>query len=82
MGLWSMISQNFPSASLDARQESELVDVILEQHGAELSRADFVETLLQLLEDIAGFENPTPATLELLGQRLWDEYRSEYPKAQ
>lgn len=68
-----------PGASLDSSQESEIVDIILDLSGAALSRADFIETLYQLLEDIAGFENSEAKVLESLVQRLWNEYRNRWP---
>jgi hypothetical protein len=77
MGFCLMSSENFPTASLDVRQESEIADVILELRGAALSRSTFGEELCQILEDIPGFENPTPEILEDLVQRLWIKYKAK-----
>lgn len=74
--MWSMSDENMPGASLDSRQESEILDIILDLSGAALSRADFIKILYQLLEDIAGFENSEAKVLESLVQRLWNEYRN------
>ncbi|WP_342303223.1 hypothetical protein AAFM49_11675 [Burkholderia pseudomallei] len=44
-------------SSLNADQIHELVEAVREDFGLDLSRADFIDSLLMLLEDVPGFES-------------------------
>ena len=69
-----MFRKEVPGAPLSPNQESELVHIILDLRGRNLSHAEFSETLFQLLEDVSGFENSKPDALKNLSWRLWRRY--------
>lgn len=59
---------------LTAEQKQELVEIITIEFGPALPLAEFIEVLLSMLEDIAGFETVTPSNTELILNQLWSEY--------
>ena len=61
---------------LENDQLNMLVKIIREQSGDSLSRADFNDRMLQLFEDIAGFETlPRKASQRYL-KTLWQSYQT------
>ena len=62
---------------LSGDQHSRLVDLLLEQYRIDLSKADFADRVLQLLEDIAGFENATDSDTQSVINTLWSLYRDQ-----
>ena len=76
-----MRSRNEPScANLTTDQLDVLVDIIIEDHGSMLPRAEFNNAMLMLFEDIAGLELLTPAQRNQLLKEMWSRYqRSQMP---
>ncbi len=62
--------------SLTERERDELADFVRQAHGPRLSRAEFADALCLVLEDVSGFENPSPDMLAHLICAIWDCYRS------
>jgi hypothetical protein len=61
---------------LENDQLNTLVEIIREQWGDTLSRAEFNDTMLQLFENIAGFETlPTKLSQRYL-KILWQSYQN------
>lgn len=60
--------------SLTKAQEQSLVAIIIEEFGADMLLGDFIEALLSVLEDMAGFESSTDKTIISLSQQLWSQY--------
>lgn len=55
---------------LSSEQESNLVQLIKEDFGSALDRESFSELLLQLLEDVAGFETASRSRIQALISRM------------
>jgi hypothetical protein len=60
--------------SLTTEQQQSLVEIIKDEFGDDLLIEDFTEALLNLLEDIAGFETSTRYMLNKLTKQLWSQY--------
>ena len=60
--------------SLTKAQEQSLVDIIIEEFGADMLLGEFTEALLSVLEDMAGFETRTEETITTFSQQLWSQY--------
>ena len=61
---------------LDNDQLNTLVEIIREQSGDSLSRADFNDRMLQLFEDIAGFETVPRKLSRRYLKILWQSYQT------
>jgi len=61
---------------LDNDQLNTLVEIIREQLGDSLSRAEFNDGMLQLFEDIAGFETLPRKVSQRYIRILWQSYQS------
>lgn len=61
---------------LENDQLNTLVQIICEQSGDTLSRADFNDRMLQLFEDIAGFETLPRKASQRYIKILWQSYQS------
>jgi hypothetical protein len=61
---------------LESDQLNTLVEIIREQSGDTLSRADFNDRMLQLFEDIAGFETLPRRLAQRYLKILWQSYQS------
>ena len=61
---------------LENDQLNTLVAIIREQSGDTLSRADFKDTILQLFENIAGFETLPRKLAQRYLKILWQSYQS------
>lgn len=59
---------------LTTEQESDLVQFITEDFGADLDHDDFVECCLQMFEDIAGLESLDDNQTKTITTRLWRLY--------
>ena len=55
-----------------------LVQIIREQSGDTLSRADFTDTMLQLFENIAGFETLPRKLSQRYLKILWQSYQTAH----
>lgn len=60
-------------------EHDEIAELIWRAFREPLSRAAFGEALCLILEDISGFENPDPDTLQDLIGVAWEQYRSAIP---
>ena len=61
---------------LENDQLNTLVEIIREQSGDTLSRADFTDTMLQLFENIAGFETLPRGLSQQYLKILWQSYQT------
>ena len=62
---------------LTTEQQKELVGMIIEEYGTELSFDEFADAVLGLCEDIAGFETATQSITRKLTQLLWSQYHEQ-----
>jgi hypothetical protein len=60
--------------SLTTEQKKHLVNIITKDFGKELEIEKFTDSLLGLLEDVAGFETANQRTINQLTQQLWRLY--------
>jgi hypothetical protein len=60
--------------SLSTEQKQQLVEIINEGCGTEMSNAEFTDVLLGLLEDVPGFETTKQSTINKLVNQLWSKY--------
>lgn len=60
--------------SLTKAQEQSLVAIIIEVFGADMLLGEFIEALLNVLEDMAGFEKSSEEEISSLTQQLWSQY--------
>lgn len=63
---------------LEADQLNSLIQIIREQSGDTLSRAEFNDRMLQLFEDIAGFETLPGKLTQRYLKILWQSYQSAH----
>jgi hypothetical protein len=61
--------------TLTTDQFSELIAIIIEDHGTTLQRERFNDAMLILFEDIAGFELLTNSQRNRLLKTLWSRYQ-------
>ena len=61
---------------LENDQLNTLVEIIREQSGDTLSRADFNDAMLQMFEDIAGFETLPRKVSQRYIKILWQSYQT------
>lgn len=66
-------------AALSQDHVDELLDLIVESAGWDLSAGDFREAVGLLLEDVPGFETAAQDTVDGLAGALWDHYRAGEP---
>ena len=59
---------------LSSDQQYTLVEIISDQFGPHLSFDDFADQMLQLFEDIAGFEVISDSESESIINQLWSYY--------
>jgi len=64
---------------LENDQLNTLVEIIREQSGDKLSRAEFTDVMLQLFENIAGFETLPRKLSQQYIRILWQSYQSNCP---
>lgn len=55
-------------------QKSELIGIIRDEFGSDLSREEFIDVTLQLFEDISGFETASEDETLDLTEQLWGKY--------
>ena len=60
--------------SLTKAQQQSLVAIIIEEFGADMLLGEFTEALLNVLEDMAGFETSSEEEISSLTQQLWSQY--------
>lgn len=60
--------------SLTTEQKQQLVEIVIEEFGTEMSHAEFTDALLGLLEDVPGFETAKQSTINKLVSQLGSKY--------
>ena len=60
--------------SLTKDQHQSLIDIVKEDIGIDLSFDDFSEALVNMLENVAGFEASTDEEITSLINQLWSQY--------
>ena len=63
---------------LEDDQLNTLVEIIREQSGETLSRTDFTESMLQLFENIPGFETLPRGLSQQYLKILWQSYQTAH----
>ena len=63
--------------TLTVSQKHRLIGLIEDLHGRTLHKRRFTEVVLNLLEDISGFENPLKPSTQQLINTLWRIYRAK-----
>lgn len=61
-------------SALTEEQCKVLITYVLEETGYGLTRGQFGEQLLNMFEDISGFETITPTEAEPIINHLWEVY--------
>lgn len=63
---------------LKTEQEINLINLLVDMFGTTLNKITFTENILQLFEDIAGFESLDDFELQLTLNKLWKIYDDKY----
>lgn len=63
--------------TLSAEEKLRLVDIVIEEFGADLTFDDFSDAVLGLFEDIPGFETIAPAKALQYVNQLWSQYHGQ-----
>jgi hypothetical protein len=66
--------------TLNQREISTLLEIITESLGTDATFESFASSVLWLLDDISGFEAAPEATLRLIVNNLWRNYREQKDK--
>ena len=61
-------------SALTEEQCEILITFVLEETGYDLTRGQFAEQMLNVFEDISGFETITPSEAEPIVDHLWEVY--------
>jgi hypothetical protein len=61
---------------LDGQQKARLVQIVRDESGDKLSRADFNDAMLLLFENIAGFETLPGKRCQQYLKILWQSYQT------
>ena len=64
-------------AALNDDELDRLVEVVIEQFGSTLDRAQFADVALALFEDVAGFEVITTKKASQYIAAMWRRYRAK-----
>lgn len=65
---------------LKTEQANNLINILVEMFGTTLNKVTFTENVLQLLEDVAGFESLDDFELQITLKNLWKLYDDNYRK--
>jgi hypothetical protein len=63
--------------TLSTEQQQRLVKLIRSDHGFNVSKSQFIETVFNSLENISGFEQPETSINSELINNLWRTYRAK-----
>lgn len=63
--------------TLSADEMQNLLEIIGEKFGSDLTYDEFSEAMLGLFEDISGFETMKPAKANRFVQSLWRQYHGQ-----
>ena len=78
-GKWFYLKQQDHSMTdLKTEQEVNLINLLVDMFGTTLNKITFTENILQLFEDIAGFESLDDFELQLTLNKLWKIYDDKY----
>ena len=66
-----------PFAALNDDELDRLVEIVIEQFGSTLDRDQFVDVVLTLFDDVAGFEVITTRKANRYVAALWRRYRAK-----
>jgi hypothetical protein len=74
-----MVKKDIALHTLSKDEHETLIAIVVEHHGWDIVYDEFVEAMLDLFEDIPGFETMPPATSGRLLNLLWSLYMSKKP---
>ena len=63
---------------LKTEQEINLINLLIDMFGTTLNKIEFTDNILQLFEDVAGFESVDDFELQLTLNKLWKIYDDKY----
>lgn len=63
---------------LKTEQEINLISLLIDMFGTTLNKIEFTDNILQLFEDIAGFESLDDFELQLTLNKLWKIYDDKH----
>lgn len=63
--------------TLTAEEKKNLVGIVIEDFGLELTFDDFSDAVLGLFEDIPGFETISPSKAFRYVNQLWSQYHGQ-----
>ena len=72
-----MVTKNITTHPLSDDERTTLLAIIEEQFGPELSHDEFAEAMLDLFENIPGFETMAPAKASHIVNQLWSTYHGK-----
>ena len=72
-----MVKKNITTHTLSEDERTTLLAIIDEQFGPGLTRGEFVEAMLDLFENIPGFEAMPPAKASHIVNQLWSIYHGK-----
>jgi hypothetical protein len=67
-----------PQQALSDYQLNTLVKIVIENFGFSLNRQTFIDAVLALFEDLAGFETLTQRSTAYHVRRLWLKYQATW----
>jgi len=72
-----MVKKNITTHTLSESECATLLAIIDEQFGPGLIREEFAEAMLDLFENIPGFETMPPAKASHIVNQLWSTYHGK-----
>lgn len=72
-----MVKKNIATHTLSEDERTTLLAIIDEQFGPGLTRGEFAEAVLDLFENIPGFETLPPAKAIHIVNQLWSTYHGK-----
>lgn len=72
-----MVKKNIATHTLSEDERTTLLAIIDEQFGPALSHDEFAEAMLDLFENIPGFETMPPAKAIHIVHQLWSTYHGK-----
>ncbi|MGJ7546805.1 hypothetical protein [Variovorax sp. LT1R16] len=72
-----MVKKHIAPYTLSQRDRNTLLEIIDEQFGPGLTSDEFAEAMLDLFENIPGFETMPPAKASYIVNQLWSTYHGQ-----
>jgi len=72
-----MVKKNITTYTLSEDERTTLLAIIDEQFGPSLTEGEFAEAMLDLFENIPGFETMPPAKASQIVNQLWSTYHGK-----